>query len=59
MEACLIIDNMLWSGRVYDSSNDDKNTESIRRFTRDITSGLDWIVTLFPARDGMIIGYKK
>jgi len=55
----LIIDNMLWSGRVYDSNNDDKNTESIQRFTRDITSDLDWIVTLFPARDGMIIGYKK
>jgi len=55
----LIIDNMLWSGRVYDTNNDDKNTEAIRRFTRDIISDLDWIVTLFPARDGMIIGYKK
>lgn len=55
----LIIDNMLWSGRVYDSTNDDKNTEAIRRFTRNITSDLDWIVTLFPARDGMIIAYKK
>ena len=55
----LIIDNMLWSGRVYDSNNEDKNTEAIRRFTRDITSDLDWIVTLFPARDGMIIAYKK
>jgi len=50
---------MLWSGRVYDTNNDDKNTEAIRRFTRDIISDLDWIVTLFPARDGMIIGYKK
>ena len=55
----LIIDNMLWSGRVYDSNTHEKNTEAIRRFTRDITSDLDWIVTLFPARDGMIIGYKK
>jgi caffeoyl-CoA O-methyltransferase len=55
----LIIDNTLWSGRVYDSNNHEKSTEAIRRFTRDITSDLDWIVSLFPARDGIIIGYKK
>jgi predicted O-methyltransferase YrrM len=55
----LIIDNMLWSGRIFDANNHDKNTEAIRRFTRDITADLDWIVSLIPARDGMIIGYKK
>ena len=55
----LIIDNTLWSGRIYDSNNQEKSTEAIRRFTRDITSDLDWIVSLFPGRDGMIIGYKK
>ncbi len=55
----LIIDNMIWSGRVYDSNNHEKNTEAIRRFTRDITSDLDWIVSLIPARDGMIVAYKK
>ncbi len=55
----LIIDNMIWSGRVYDTENHEKNTEAIRRFTRDVTSDLDWIVSLFPARDGMIVAYKK
>ena len=55
----LIIDNMLWSGRIFDSDDHDKSTEAIRRFTRDITSDLDWIVSLFPARDGMIVAYKK
>lgn len=55
----LIIDNMLWSGRVWDPENQDKHTEAIRRFTRDITTDLDWIVSLFPARDGMIVAYKK
>ncbi len=54
-----LIDNMIWSGRVYDSNNHEKNTEAIRRFTRDITSDLDWIVSLIPARDGMIVAYKK
>jgi caffeoyl-CoA O-methyltransferase len=55
----LIIDNMIWSGRVYDLDNHEKSTEAIRRFTRDVISDLDWIVTLVPARDGMIVAYKK
>jgi predicted O-methyltransferase YrrM len=55
----LIVDNSLSGGRIYDSNNREKNVRAIRRFTRDITSDRDWIVSLFPARDGMIVGYKK
>ena len=55
----LIIDNMLWSGRVFKARNHDKSTEAIRRFTRDITTDPDWIVSLTPMRDGMIVAYKK
>ena len=55
----LIIDNMLWSGRIFDSKNRDKSTVAIRRFTRDITTDPDWIVSLTPTRDGMIVAYKK
>jgi predicted O-methyltransferase YrrM len=55
----LIIDNMLWSGRVYNSKNHDKSTDAIRRFTQDITTDPDWIVSLAPIRDGMIVAYKK
>ncbi len=55
----LIIDNMIWSGRVFDPNDHEKSTEAIRRFTRDITTDLDWIVSLIPARDGMIVACKK
>ena len=55
----LIIDNMLWSGRIFAARNHDKSTEAIRGFTRDITTDPDWIVSLTPMRDGMIIAYKK
>jgi len=55
----LIIDNMLWSGRVWDENDNGKSTEAIRRFTRDITTDPDWIVSLAPIRDGMIVAYKK
>lgn len=55
----LIIDNMIWYGKVLDPNNQEKSTDAIRRFTRDITTGLDWIVSLTPMRDGMIVAYKK
>lgn len=55
----LIIDNMLWYGKVLDPDNQEGSTEAIHRFTRDITTDLDWIVSLIPARDGMIVAYKK
>jgi predicted O-methyltransferase YrrM len=55
----LIIDNMIWHGQTLDPNDHEPSTEAIRRFTRDITSDLDWIVSLIPMRDGMIVGYKK
>lgn len=55
----LIIDNMLWSGRIFDATNRDKNTLAIKRFIKMITTDPDWIVSLAPIRDGMIVGYKK
>jgi predicted O-methyltransferase YrrM len=55
----LIIDNMLWSGRIFDSKNRDRNTVAIKRFIRMITTDPDWIVSLAPMRDGMIVAYKK
>ena len=55
----LIIDNMIWHGQILDSKDHEKSTDAIRRFTRDITTDLEWIVSLIPARDGMIVAYKK
>lgn len=55
----LIIDNMIWHGQTLDPNDHEASTEAIRRFTRDVTSDLDWIVSLIPARDGMIVAYKK
>jgi predicted O-methyltransferase YrrM len=55
----LIIDNMIWHGQILDPNDHESSTEAIRRFTRDITTDLDWIVSLVPARDGMIVAYKK
>jgi predicted O-methyltransferase YrrM len=55
----LIIDNMIWHGQILDANDHEKTTEAIRRFTRDVTTDPDWIVSLTPVRDGMIVAYKK
>ena len=55
----LIIDNILWSGRIFDDKDISPATEGVREFTRRITTDPDWIVTLAPVRDGMIVAYKK
>jgi predicted O-methyltransferase YrrM len=55
----LIIDNMLWSGRIFDNKDVSPATEGVREFTKQITSDSDWIVSLAPMRDGMIVAYKK
>ncbi len=55
----LIVDNMLWHGQTLDPNDHEESTEAVRRFTRDITTDLDWIVSLIPARDGMVVAYKK
>lgn len=54
----LIIDNMLWSGRVFDKKDASPATNGVREFTRQITTDPDWIVSLAPVRDGMIVAYK-
>ena len=55
----LIIDNILWSGRIFDKKHKAESTEGVREFTRLITHDSDWIVSLAPVRDGMIVAYKK
>jgi caffeoyl-CoA O-methyltransferase len=55
----LIIDNMLWSGRIFDEKDASPATEGVREFTRNITTDADWIVSLTPMRDGLIVAYKK
>jgi len=55
----LIIDNVLWGGRIFDEADKSASTNGIREFTRLITNDPDWIVSLAPVRDGMIVAYKK
>lgn len=54
----LIIDNMIWHERVWDATNNDAATLGVREFTRRITTSPNWITSLVPIRDGLIVAYK-
>jgi len=54
----LIIDNMLWSGRIFDDNDQAPDTAGVREFTRLITTSPNWITSLVPIRDGMIVALK-
>ena len=55
----LIIDNMLWSGRVFDARDSSRSTEGIREATRLLSESADWVTTLVPIRDGLLVAYKR
>jgi predicted O-methyltransferase YrrM len=55
----LVIDNMLWSGRIFDEEDQDSSTRGIREFTARITSDPQWSVSLVPIRDGMIVARRN
>jgi caffeoyl-CoA O-methyltransferase len=54
----LLIDNMLWSGRIFDADDTTPATAGVREFTRRITSDPRWTVSLVPIRDGLILARR-
>ena len=54
----LIIDNMIWSGRIFDREDQSPDTRGVREATR-LLIGSDWITTLLPIRDGMIVAMRR
>jgi len=54
----LIVDNMLWLGRIFDKSDQEPSTEGVRKFTQRITSQDGWIASIVPIRDGLLVAYK-
>jgi predicted O-methyltransferase YrrM len=57
-DGILIVDNMLWSGRVFDAADRSADTEAIRRATERLTRSPEWISTLVPIRDGLLVSYR-
>lgn len=51
----IIADNVLWSGKVFDQSKNDKDTEAIRAFNLKMHTDTRVQNVLFPIRDGLMI----
>jgi caffeoyl-CoA O-methyltransferase len=54
----LVIDNMLWHGRIFDPEDESEDTAGVREFTERITSDPEWTVSLVPIRDGLIVARR-
>jgi caffeoyl-CoA O-methyltransferase len=54
----LIIDNMLWFGRVVDNNDTAASTEGIRRLTRALWEDPEFFTTLVPLRDGFVMSVR-
>ncbi len=54
----LIVDNLLWGGRVLEVDGDDPDTAGVREFTRMLTTDPDWVSSIIPIRDDMLVSYR-
>ena len=55
----LIVDNMIWSGNVWNEADQSEDTIGVRTLTQQISTSPHWISSLLPIRDGLIVAYKK
>jgi len=54
----ILIDNMLWHGRIFDSADNDPSTQGVREFTRQLQADPDFVFQLVPVRDGVITALR-
>ena len=54
----LIVDNMLWSRRIFDEKDQSADANGVRQLTR-LLQQPGWITTLLPVRDGLLIALKS
>lgn len=56
--ALVIVDNLLWDGRVLDMQNTEKSTLGVKRYTDLILADKRFITSIVPVRDGVGISLK-
>jgi predicted O-methyltransferase YrrM len=55
----LIIDNMLWHGRIFQPADRAPATLGVHEVTRLLTTDSAWVVSLLPLRDGLIVAQRR
>lgn len=55
----LLVDNMFWNGKVVDRRVTDADTEAIRTFTRAVFDDPEFVSTIVPLRDGVLVARRQ
>lgn len=55
----LIVDNLLWSGRIFDAKNKTPDTQGVRKLTRMVMKSPNWTASIVPIRDGVLVARKS
>lgn len=55
----LIMDNVLWSGKIFDEDDTSPATDAIREATRLVANNPSWTMTVLPIRDGLLVAMKR
>ena len=55
----LIVDNLLWSGKVLEPADRSAETEGVRELTRLVTKDPRWTATIVPIRDGLLLATRR
>ena len=55
----LMVDNMLMSGRIFESSNKSAGVEGVKVMTNRIAQSPNWISAIVPIRDGVLLATKQ
>jgi predicted O-methyltransferase YrrM len=54
----LIVDNLLWHGRIFDEADSSPATQGIRELTRRISTDPNWVCSIVPIRDGVLLAIR-
>ena len=54
----LLVDNMLWSGRIFERRDTSPATRGVRELTRRIQTDPRWIASVIPVRDGLLVAQR-
>lgn len=55
----MIVDNVLWSGRIFDPDDTSPATEGVRQLTREVSEDPRWSASVVPIRDGLLVARKR
>jgi predicted O-methyltransferase YrrM len=55
----LVVDNMLWHGNIFNEQDKSPATTGVRALTDMLIHSPDWIISLVPVRDGVVVAYKR